>query len=135
MDEGEAAEGVKLLLRAYDRRPRDVDAMTCLGQGYAKQGKNGTALTFYERVLDDEDLAGLDDEPVGVRRERDVVAELAHGDPHLGHVREVDRDRFGGGRCGREGGEGEGEEAHREAESRPRRKSAMRRRSASGTAE
>lgn len=52
VEEGQTADGISMLLRAYDRRPRDVDAMTCLGEGYAKQGKTGTALTFYERVLD-----------------------------------------------------------------------------------
>src|SRR5690606_6805428 len=48
---GDAANGVKTLLRAFDAQPNDLDVMVCLAQGYEKTGNPQSALTFYERVL------------------------------------------------------------------------------------
>ena len=49
---GQAAAGIKTLLRAFDIKPNDLDVLTCLGDGYAAQGSNARAETFYARALE-----------------------------------------------------------------------------------
>ncbi len=48
---GNASNGVKTLLKAFDLAPNDLDVMACLAQGYEKMGNASSALTFYDRVL------------------------------------------------------------------------------------
>jgi predicted Zn finger-like uncharacterized protein len=49
---GQAADGIKTLLRAFDIKPKDLDVLTCLADGYAAQGNNARAQTFYDRALE-----------------------------------------------------------------------------------
>ncbi len=48
---GDASGGIALLLRAFDRRPGDLDVLVCLAKGNAKQGNRTMAATYYERAL------------------------------------------------------------------------------------
>lgn|GEM_PF-1725642 len=48
---GDVSGGLKLLLRAFDRRPDDLDVLVCLGAANRKKGVPGTALRYYERAL------------------------------------------------------------------------------------
>jgi tetratricopeptide (TPR) repeat protein len=48
---GQADAGIKTLLRAFDIKPKDLDVLVCLGEGYAAQGSNARANTFYDRAL------------------------------------------------------------------------------------
>ena len=49
---GSAAEGVEMLKKALEKRPGDLDALLCLGNGHAALGEHGNALRFYQRALD-----------------------------------------------------------------------------------
>jgi tetratricopeptide (TPR) repeat protein len=49
---GDADAGIKTLLRAFDKNPRDVDVLVCLADGYATQGSTHHANQFYERALE-----------------------------------------------------------------------------------
>jgi predicted Zn finger-like uncharacterized protein len=49
---GDAAAGVKTLLRAFDMKDKDLDVLVCLADGYAAQGQNTQAGTFYDRALE-----------------------------------------------------------------------------------
>jgi predicted Zn finger-like uncharacterized protein len=49
---GEAAAGVKTLLRAFDMKDNNLDVLVCLAEGYAAQGQNTQAATFFDRALD-----------------------------------------------------------------------------------
>lgn len=49
---GSADAGIKLLLKAFDDRPNDLDVLVCLADGYARQGANRQAADFYGRALD-----------------------------------------------------------------------------------
>lgn len=48
---GDVQGGLKLLLRAFDRRPNDIDVLVCLGMANRKKGVPTTALRYYERAL------------------------------------------------------------------------------------
>ncbi len=52
VDGGDASGGVKMLEKAHDRRPNDVDVLSCLGTGYSKLGSYTTALKYYKLALD-----------------------------------------------------------------------------------
>ena len=41
-----------MLEKALDRRPKDVDVLSCLGTGYSKLGSYTTALKYYNLALD-----------------------------------------------------------------------------------
>ena len=49
---GEAAAGVKTLLRAFDMKDNNLDVLVCLADGYAAQGQSAQAANFYDRALD-----------------------------------------------------------------------------------
>lgn len=51
VDNGDVAGGLKLLLRAFDRRPNDLDVLVCLGAANRKKGISTTALRYYEKAL------------------------------------------------------------------------------------
>ena len=51
VDSGDAAGGVDHLKRAIERRPRDIDALTCAGQGFSALGRTNTALRYFERAI------------------------------------------------------------------------------------
>lgn len=48
---GDVDGGLKLLLRAFDRRPNDIDVLVCLGTANRKKGISTTALRYYEKAL------------------------------------------------------------------------------------
>lgn len=48
---GDVNGGLKLLLRAFDRRPNDIDVLVCLGTANRKKGISTTALRYYEKAL------------------------------------------------------------------------------------
>lgn len=48
---GDVTGGLKLLLRAFDRRPNDIDVLVCLGTANRKKGISTTALRYYEKAL------------------------------------------------------------------------------------
>ncbi|MBV1861489.1 MAG: tetratricopeptide repeat protein, partial [Nannocystaceae bacterium] len=48
---GDVNAGLKLLLRAFDRRPHDIDVLVCLGTANRKKGISTTALRYYEKAL------------------------------------------------------------------------------------
>lgn len=48
---GDVSGGLKLLLKAFDRRPNDIDVLVCLGTANRKKGTPSTALRYYERAL------------------------------------------------------------------------------------
>lgn len=48
---GDVSGGLKLLLRAFDRRPNDIDVLVCLGTANRKKGVSTTALRYYEKAL------------------------------------------------------------------------------------
>lgn len=48
---GDVAGGLKLLLKAFDKRPNDLDVLVCLGAANRKKGVPSTALRYYERAL------------------------------------------------------------------------------------
>jgi predicted Zn finger-like uncharacterized protein len=52
VEKGSAAEGVVMLKKALEKRPGDLDALLCLGNGHAALGEHGNALRFYQRALD-----------------------------------------------------------------------------------
>lgn len=49
---GEAAAGVKTLMRAFDMKDNNLDVLVCLAEGYAAQGQNTQAADFYDRALE-----------------------------------------------------------------------------------
>ncbi|MCR9160441.1 MAG: zinc-ribbon domain-containing protein [Nannocystaceae bacterium] len=51
VDNGDVSGGLKLLLRAFDRRPNDLDVLVCLGAANRKKGVSTTALRYYEKAL------------------------------------------------------------------------------------
>lgn len=51
VEKGQASAGVSTLLKAFDRKPKDLDVLVCLGKGYEKMGNKQRALHFYERAL------------------------------------------------------------------------------------
>ena len=51
VDGGDAAGGISLLLKAFDRRPGDLDVLVCLGKGNAKQGNRTMAASYFDRAL------------------------------------------------------------------------------------
>ncbi len=48
---GSAQKGVKLLLKAFDRRPGDLDVLVCLAKGNVRLGRNQVAEGYYDRAL------------------------------------------------------------------------------------
>ncbi|MGH1340033.1 MAG: zinc-ribbon domain-containing protein [Nannocystales bacterium] len=48
---GDVNGGLKLLLRAFDRRPNDIDVLVCLGTANRKKGISTTALRYFEKAL------------------------------------------------------------------------------------
>jgi predicted Zn finger-like uncharacterized protein len=51
VESGKASAGVQTLLKAFDRKPTDLDVLVCLGHGYKGMGNRQRALHFYERAL------------------------------------------------------------------------------------
>lgn len=51
VESGDTSGGLKLLLRAFDRRPNDIDVLVCLGTANRKKGISTTALRYYEKAL------------------------------------------------------------------------------------
>lgn len=51
VDRGNAKEGLKILLRAFDRRPSDIDVLVCMAEAHRKLGTHGSALRYYEKAL------------------------------------------------------------------------------------
>jgi Flp pilus assembly protein TadD len=49
---GDPRGGVKILMRAFDLKPGDLDVLVCLAQGYTKLGNLQSASAFYKRALD-----------------------------------------------------------------------------------
>jgi len=49
---GRPNEGIPLLVKAYDRRPQDLDVLTCLGSAHLKLGNATTANRYYQLALD-----------------------------------------------------------------------------------
>jgi predicted Zn finger-like uncharacterized protein len=49
---GDPRGGVKLLMRAFDLKPGDLDVLVCLAQGYTKLGNLQSASAFYKRALE-----------------------------------------------------------------------------------
>lgn len=49
---GSAADGIAMLKKALEKRPGDLDALLCMGNGHAALGEHGNALRFYQRALD-----------------------------------------------------------------------------------
>jgi predicted Zn finger-like uncharacterized protein len=48
---GDPRGGVKLLMKAFDIKPGDLDVLVCLAQGYSKLGNLQSASAFYKRAL------------------------------------------------------------------------------------
>ncbi|RMG95025.1 MAG: hypothetical protein D6705_14725 [Deltaproteobacteria bacterium] len=51
VDRGQARKGIELLLRAFDRRPGDLDVLVCLAKGNAALGRGAVAQGYYDRAL------------------------------------------------------------------------------------
>ena len=51
VDKGQAKEGLKYLLKAFDRRPSDIDVLVCMADAHRKQGSYGSALSYYKKAL------------------------------------------------------------------------------------
>ncbi len=51
VEHGDVGGGLKMLLRAFDKRPADIDVLVCLGLAHRKKGTAGTALRYYEKAL------------------------------------------------------------------------------------
>jgi tetratricopeptide (TPR) repeat protein len=49
---GEAAAGIKTLMRAFDMKDNNLDVLVCLAEGYAVQGQSAQAATFFDRALE-----------------------------------------------------------------------------------
>jgi Tfp pilus assembly protein PilF len=50
VEEGKASEGVELLQRAKDKRPKEIDVLICLGEGYLKLKNYTAALRHFEQA-------------------------------------------------------------------------------------
>lgn len=51
VERGASVAGIKLLSRALEKEPQDLDVMLCLAQGYARIGEQEKSLLFFERIL------------------------------------------------------------------------------------
>lgn len=84
VDNGDLSGGLKLLLRAFDRRPNDLDVLVCLGAANRKKGVSTTALRYYEKALKQSPkfMPAL----LGAARS---ASKLGEGDKALGYYRRV----------------------------------------------
>lgn len=51
VEKGASAAGIRVLQRALEKEPQDLDVMLCLAQGYARSGDQAKSLLFFERIL------------------------------------------------------------------------------------
>jgi hypothetical protein len=51
VSQGNLSKGISTLRKAFDRNPRDLDVLTCLGDGYRKKGNSRQARHYYDMAL------------------------------------------------------------------------------------
>jgi tetratricopeptide (TPR) repeat protein len=51
VESGNATQGINLLRKAQEKRPKDVDVLVCLGEGHKRLGTHSKALNFFESAL------------------------------------------------------------------------------------
>ncbi|MGB1699962.1 MAG: hypothetical protein ACPHRO_08420, partial [Nannocystaceae bacterium] len=51
VNSGNLSKGISTLRKAFDRNPRDLDVLTCLGDAYRKKGNSRQARHYYDMAL------------------------------------------------------------------------------------